>query len=206
MAAVFWHNLSIKEVFKILKTDPERGLSEKEVEIRQKEFGKNELPEEKPLSSFKIFLEQFRSPLIYILVIAGFITLFLKEWTDAIVIFGAVILNTIVGFFQENKAVKTLDELKKVIKHKAEVLREGNLKITDVENLVPGDIIILNAGDKVPADGRIIDCQDLKINEMALTGEWLLAEKTPKVLPEETPLADILVNDNKKSEPLKARL
>jgi len=190
MAAVFWHNLSIKEVFKILKTDPERGLSEKEVEIRQKEFGKNELPEEKPLSSFKIFLEQFRSPLIYILVIAGFITLFLKEWTDAIVIFGAVILNTIVGFFQENKAVKTLDELKKVVKHKAEVLREGNLKITDVENLVPGDIIILNAGDKVPADGRIIDCQDLKINEMALTGEWLLAEKTPKVLPEETPLAD----------------
>ena len=190
MAEFFWHNLEIKEVKKLLRTDIERGLDEKEVEIRQREFGKNKLPEEKPLSSLRIFLEQFRSPLIYILVIAGIITLILKDYTDAIVIFGAVFLNTIVGFIQENKASQTLRALKKVVRHEAEVKREGNLKIIDSTELVPGDIIILNPGDKVPADGRIVDSHDLKINEMALTGEWIAAKKKPEVLPRETPLAD----------------
>jgi len=190
MAEFFWHNLEIKEVKKLLRTDIERGLDEKEVEIRQREFGKNKLPEEKPLSSLRIFLEQFRSPLIYILVIAGIITLILKDYTDAIVIFGAVFLNTTVGFIQENKASQTLRALKKVVRHEAEVKREGNLKIIDSTELVPGDIIILNPGDKVPADGRIVDSHDLKINEMALTGEWIAAKKKPEVLPRETPLAD----------------
>ena len=190
MAEIFWHNLSKEEVIKILRSDIDVGLTEKEVEIRQREFGKNLLPEEKPLSRLKIFLEQFRSPLIYILVIAGIITLILKDYTDAIVIFGAVFLNTIVGFLQENKASQTLRALKKVVKHEAEVLREGNLKIVDSTELVPGDIIVLNPGDKIPADGRIIECHDLKINEMALTGEWLSAKKKPEILPEEVPLAD----------------
>jgi len=190
MAEFFWHNLEIKEVKKLLRTDIERGLDEKEVGIRQREFGKNKLPEEKPLSSLRIFLEQFRSPLIYILVIAGIITLILKDYTDAIVIFGAVFLNTTVGFIQENKASQTLRALKKVVRHEAEVKREGNLKIIDSTELVPGDIIILNPGDKVPADGRIVDSHDLKINEMALTGEWIAAKKKPEVLPRETPLAD----------------
>jgi len=97
-----WHNLSFEEAIKQLGSDSERGLLEREVRERQKKFGLNKLPEEKPLPSLKIFLEQFRSPLIYILVIAGVITLILREYTDSIVIFGAVILNTIVGFFQEN--------------------------------------------------------------------------------------------------------
>ncbi|PIZ87500.1 MAG: hypothetical protein COX92_01085 [Candidatus Nealsonbacteria bacterium CG_4_10_14_0_2_um_filter_40_15] len=189
-AATFWHNLKIEEAVKTLRTNIKEGLSEEEVKIRQKEFGKNKLPEEKPLSRLRIFLEQFRSPLIYILVIAGIVTLVLKEFTDAIVIFGAVFLNTIVGFLQENKASKTLRELKKVVKHEAEVLRDGNLKIINSQEIVPGDIVILNPGDKVPADGRIIDSHDLKINEMALTGEWIAAKKKPEVLPKETPLAD----------------
>lgn len=190
MAEIFWHNLSQEEAVRILRSDIEKGLAEKEVEIRQREFGKNKLPEEKPLSSLRIFLEQFRSPLIYILVIAGIITLILKDYTDAIVIFGAVFLNTTVGFIQENKASQTLRALKKVVRHEAEVKREGNLKIIDSTELVPGDIIILNPGDKVPADGRIVDSHDLKINEMALTGEWIAAKKKPEVLPRETPLAD----------------
>ena len=126
-----WHNLSIKEVVKILDSDSRKGLSEAEVLKNQKKFGKNLLPEEKPLSKIKLFLEQFKSPLIYILLIAGIVTVILREYTDSIVIFGAVILNTIVGFFQENKASNTLRELKKVIKIKAEVQREGNLKIID---------------------------------------------------------------------------
>ena len=187
---IAWHNLSFEGVIKQLGSDTEQGLSEKEVKLRQERFGKNKLPEEKPLSKLRIFLEQFRSPLIYILIIAGIITLVLKEYTDTIVIFGAVFLNTIVGFFQENKASQALKALKKVVKHPAEVLRGGNLKIIDSEELVPGDIIILNPGDKIPADGRIIESQNLKINEMALTGEWLSAQKNPKTLVKETPLAD----------------
>ena len=103
-----WHNLSKKRTLELLKVDPDKGLNEEEVKTRRKKTGLNLLPEEKPLSCLKIFLEQFKSPLIYILVIAGFVTLFLREITDSTVIFGAVILNTIVGFFQEKKASQTL--------------------------------------------------------------------------------------------------
>jgi len=190
MAQILWHNLAVREVVKLLKTDSTKGLSEKEVQTRQREFGKNLLPEEKPLSRLRIFLEQFRSPLIYILIIAGIVTLILREFADSIVIFGAVILNTIVGYFQENKACRALSELKKVVKIEAQVLRAGNPKIIDSSELVPGDIFKLNAGNKVPADGRIIESHDLKINEMTLTGEWLPALKNPEILPAETSLAD----------------
>ena len=190
MANFFWHNLKVKEIEKTLRANIDKGLDKQEVGLRQLEFGKNELPEEKPLSRLKIFLEQFKSPLTYILVIAGFIVLILNELTDAIVIFGAVFLNTIIGYFQENKASQALVKLKKIVKHQAEVLREGNLKIVSLEELVSGDIVILNPGDIVPADGRIITCSNLRINEMALTGEWLSAEKKQEVIPKETSMAD----------------
>ncbi len=190
MAEIFWHNLNPEEIAKLLGTGLKRGLTEKAAKTRQREFGKNLLPEEKPLSRLRIFLEQFRSPLIYILIIAGIVTLILREFTDSIVIFGAVILNTIVGYFQENKASRALRELKKVVKIEAQVLRDGNPKIIDSSELVPGDIFKLNAGNKVPADGRIIESHNLKINEMALTGEWLAAEKNPEIVPPETSLAD----------------
>ena len=130
-----WHSLSVEEVIKKLGTNNKEGLSKEEVRVRQEKFGKNKLPEEKPLSSVRIFFEQFQSPLIYILVIAGIATLFFQKFTDAIVIFGAVFLNIIVGFVQENKASKTLQELKKMVRHEAEVLREGNLKSLIQKNL-----------------------------------------------------------------------
>ncbi|GAI27106.1 unnamed protein product, partial [marine sediment metagenome] len=185
-----WHTLSSEKVAEILKTDPKKGLSEKEVEVRQKKFGLNKLPEEKPLPKVKIFLSQFQSPLIYILVIAGMVTLILGEWTDTIVIFTAVFLNTVVGYFQENKASNALRELKKVLKVKATCLREGERKEIFQENLVLGDMVILKAGDKVPSDGRIIESSNLKINEASLTGEWLAADKKVETLSKNTPLAD----------------
>jgi len=185
-----WHNLLSEEVVRLLSSDFENGLSEKEVRERQEKFGKNELPEEKPLSKLKIFLEQFQSPLVYILVIAGIITLLLKDYADTIIIFGAVFLNTIIGFFQENKTSKILSELKKIIKVKAHVIREGNEKEIDQSELVPGDIFLLKTGNKVPADGRLVEVHNLKINEAPLTGEWLPAEKKTEILPEEIPLAD----------------
>lgn len=190
MAQIYWHNLSTEEVVKMLGTDIKNGLTEKEVISRQVEFGKNILSEEKPFSQLKIFLEQFQSPLVYILIIAGIVTLILKEFTDSIVIFGAVILNTIVGFFQENKASNALKEIKKVVKYSATVIREKNRKVIDSLDLVSGDVFILNPGDKVPADGRIIETYNLKINEMALTGEWLPASKKLEILPKTKSLAD----------------
>ena len=187
---IIWHTLSWKETIRKLSSSAQKGLSEKEVKVRQQKFGKNLLPKEKPFPKLKILLGQFQSPLIYILIIAGIITLILGEYTDSIVIFGAVILNTVVGYFQENKAIETLRNLKKVVKIKAGVIREGDTKIVDSEELVPGDIFILNSGDKVPADGRIIESHNLRINQMALTGEWLPDEKHSDVLPEKTPMAD----------------
>ncbi|MFH1657392.1 MAG: HAD-IC family P-type ATPase [bacterium] len=190
MEKILWHNLAVTKVAEILRTDIEYGLSEEKIAERQKEFGKNKLEEEKPLSSFRMFLEQLRSPLIYILLIAGMATLIFKEYTDAIVIFGAVFLNSVIGYFQEKKASQTLKELKKIIQQHAQVIREGNTKIINSEELVYGDVFILNSGDKIPADGRIIEAYDLKINEMALTGEWLSAKKHIGVLDEKVPLAD----------------
>lgn len=185
-----WYALSIEEVVKKLKTDSQKGLSKEEVEERQKKFGKNKLPEEKPLSAFKIFLEQFKSPLIYILLIAGIITLFLKEYTDSIVIFAAVILNAVVGFVQENKASQALRELKRVLSINAIVFRNGKEEEVLADELVPGDVILLKPGEKVPADARLIEVHNLKINEAALTGEWLPATKKVDSLPKDTPLAD----------------
>jgi Ca2+-transporting ATPase len=198
MAEIFWHNLEIGEMEKILRTDIKNGLSEKEVKSRQKEFGKNKLPEEKPLSGLKLFFEQFKSPLIYILVIAGIVALLfphkesgiLAKYADSIIIFCAVFLNTIIGFFQENKTSKILAELKKIVKVKTYVIREGNEKEVEQEDLVPGDLFLLHPGNKVPADGRLVEARNLKINESFLTGEWIPAEKKIEILPQNTLLAD----------------
>ncbi len=185
-----WHSLSSQEVLQKLNSDFRQGLSNEEVKIRAKEFGKNKLPEEKSLSKLKIYLEQFHSPFVYILIAAGIITLFLREFADAIVIWAAVVMDTTVGFIQENRTSNALKALKEVIQQESEVLRNGNLKIINSEELVPGDIIILNPGDKVPADARIIESQGLKVNEMVLTGEWLPSEKISRTLLGQTHLMD----------------
>ncbi len=190
MKQILWHNLSWQEVVKKLNSDFRKGLSRKEVETRQKKLGKNLIPEEPSFSSLKIFLDQFKSPLIYILIIAGIVTLALKAFTDSIVIFLAIFINALFGFWEEKKTSKILEKLKKVLKTKAIVLRDGQKIEIFKEELVPGDIIYLKAGDKVPADGRLIEVENLKISEAVLTGEWIPSQKTTKTLPKETPLAD----------------
>lgn len=184
-----WHSISTNKVVEILNTDFD-GLSKSEAKRRLKKFGKNKLPEKKPLSKFKILIDQIRSPFIYILIIAGIVVLLFEEYTDAIVIFGAVFLNTVVGYVQENKASQALEKLREVIKIEAEVIRNGHRKKINQENLVVGDLIRLEAGSKVPADGRLIEANNLTINEAPLTGEWLAARKSLNILPEDTPMAD----------------
>ncbi|MBN2197894.1 HAD-IC family P-type ATPase [Candidatus Wolfebacteria bacterium] len=185
-----WHNISWKKSVINVGSDYQKGLTEKEVEIRRKKFGKNILPKEKSLSNLRLFFEQFKNSLIYILIVAGIIVLILERFTDSIIIFIAVILNVFVSYFQESKASKTLQALKKIIKVKALVFRNNEEKEIFQEELVVGDIILLKPGMKVPADARLIENQGLKINESILTGEWLAAEKTLDILPKETPVLD----------------
>jgi len=190
MAEIIWHTLSVSEAVSSLGSDIKKGISQEEFYSRQEKYGKNALPGEKPLSKLKILLDQLKSPLIYILIIAGIISLVFREWADAIVILGAVFLNTGVGFFQENKASRALSALKSIVKIKAAVMREGHEIEVDSEDLVPGDVIILTQGNKVPADARIIESHGLKTNEASLTGEWEPAVKKENDLPKETSVAD----------------
>jgi len=167
-----------------------KGLSQREAERRLKEFGPNRISEEKRFSQLWLFFSQFSSPLVYILLIAGLTTLFLREWTDAVVIFLAVFVNVLVGFWQEKKAQGTLRELKRTLKLKALVLRGGKRKEILQEEIVPGDILVLSPGEKVGADARLIEAEELRVNEAILTGEWLAAKKNTKKLSYDTPLAD----------------
>ncbi len=184
-----WHSFSIEQIFQEVGSGFD-GLNQKEAERRLKRFGFNRLPEKKPVSRLELLFEQIKSPLIYILLIAGVITLALGEKTDTIVIFGAVILNALVGYFQEVKANQSLSKLRKVLRTKAIVIRNGDEKEIPQGRLVPGDVVFLRAGNKVPADGRVIENCNLRINEASLTGEWLPADKTTNVFPEKTSLAD----------------
>ncbi|MFH1451016.1 MAG: HAD-IC family P-type ATPase [bacterium] len=185
-----WHSIPAKKIADFLNTNLLKGLSESEAKRRQGVSGKNTISEAKKISNFKIILTQFKSPLVYILIFAGFITIALKENSDAIVIFATVFLNAAIGYFQEKKTSDTLSALKKIIKKEARVIRDGNRKIINTENLVIGDIILLSPGDRVPADARIAAIHDLAVNEMALTGEWFPIAKEIAVLPEKTPMAD----------------
>ncbi|MBU3922958.1 hypothetical protein KJ684_01830, partial [Patescibacteria group bacterium] len=181
--------MSVEDIFRHLKTN-KHGLSEEEAESRLRKFGLNKLPEEESVSKLMILFEQFKSPLIYILVIAGLITLALQDWTDSVVIFAAVFLNALIGYFQENKTSNILSKLKTVVRDKAIVIRGGQEREIAQSRIAIGDIIILRPGDKIPADSRIIENYSLKINESTLTGEWLASNKSVDILPEGIGLAD----------------
>lgn len=152
-------------------------MSQKEAEKRIKKNGKNELPRGRVIGKFEVFLNQFKNPLIYILLVAGSISFVLRDYIDAGVIFCSVILNTVIGFFQEAKANDSLAKLKQLIRHSAVVLRDGQEQKIDSSNLVVGDIIFIKAGNKIPTDARLIEVNNLMIDESPLTGESLPVEK-----------------------------
>ncbi|HET6496082.1 MAG TPA: HAD-IC family P-type ATPase, partial [Thermoleophilia bacterium] len=172
-----WHHLPAEEVFDLIETDPEAGLDAFEVKSRQEQFGPNELTTRSGPGPLKRFLLQFHQPLIYILIAAGTITLILREWVDCAVIFGVVLVNAIVGYLQEAKAVQAMEALAKTMTTEATLLRSGEQVRVPASELVPGDIVLLQAGDKVPADLRLFRSRDLHIDESALTGESLPVEK-----------------------------
>jgi Ca2+-transporting ATPase len=139
--------------------------------------GHNILPQEKPYSKIRLFLSQFNSPLMYILLTTVVISFLLNHYSDTVFIIIVLLINTLVGFYQENKANKSLLALKKMVRVKARILRGGNIKEIDSEELAVGDAVIIRAGDKVPADGCITKAKNLRVNESTLTGEWQAVEK-----------------------------
>lgn len=171
-----WHNLAIAEVFKKLENS-KSGLSGHEAKKRLDKYGLNVLAKEDKFSAFGLFLSQFKSSLVYVLVIAGFISLFFGEFIDAYVIFAAVLLNVVVGFIQENKANKSLQKLNSIVRNETLVLRDGLEQKLESRFLVPGDIIILSSGNRVPADARLLEINELEVNEATLTGESWPVEK-----------------------------
>ncbi|MFA5349205.1 MAG: HAD-IC family P-type ATPase [Candidatus Paceibacterota bacterium] len=184
-----WHATNIKEIFSVLDSNS-NGLSNQEALDRLNKYGKNILPEEKKYSKIKLFLGQFNSPLMYILLVTVGISFLLKHYSDSIFILFILFINTTVGFYQENKANKSLAALKKMVKVKARVLRNGLEKEIDSQELVIGDILMLKSGDKVPADAIIVDSRGLKINESSLTGESHPVDKKEGVLEENATLPE----------------
>ncbi|HDH04867.1 MAG TPA: cation-transporting P-type ATPase, partial [Nitrospirae bacterium] len=185
-----WHHLPEDEVLDLLESDRENGLDIFEAEHRRKRFGPNVITAKKGKGSLMRFLLQFHQPLIYILVAAGIITTFLQEWVDAGVIFGVVLVNAIIGFIQESKAARALEALAQTMTTETTVLRAGEKQRISAEEVVPGDIVFLQSGDKVPADMRLIHVRDLQVDESALTGESVPVGKRQESLGHDTVLAD----------------
>ncbi|HCJ66992.1 MAG TPA: ATPase, partial [Elusimicrobia bacterium] len=183
--------ISIEALQKSLVTDLGRGLTAQEVNERLGKYGFNQLTEKKGPSALTIFLGQFNSPIVWILVAAALISGFLKEWLDAIAIVAIVIMNAIFGFIQEFRAEKAIAALKKLSAPGAKVIRDGELKLIPAKELVPGDVIQIEAGDHIPADGRLVQVAYFQTQEASLTGESVPIEKYSEELNfEEIPLAE----------------
>ncbi len=185
-----WHALELPEVLRRLSADVETGLSSAEVFARQAAWGQNLLPKGKTITALEQFFKQFASPLVYILLLAAALTWWVKEYADMAVILIVVSVNAVIGFFQEYRASKIFEKLKAIVRVQAIVVRAGKIMTVDSQELVPGDIIILRSGDKVPADARLLSGTDLEINEALLTGESKPVRKAPALLPSKALLGD----------------
>ncbi|MCA9392083.1 HAD-IC family P-type ATPase [candidate division WWE3 bacterium] len=184
------YNVSVADIFKHYNLDPKKGLNDAGVKSALEEFGLNRLPEEKVDTKFQIFLRQFTGPLIPVLVLAMFVTLFLKEFIDATVITITIAVSVVLSFIQEFKAQESVSALKKLTTPKANVLRSGQRIRIDSTELVPGDILLLEEGDAITADARLIVANNLGVDESVITGESQTVSKDVEVITE-----DVIVND-----------
>lgn len=184
-----YYALNIKQTLKSLNTS-EKGLSNSQAKHRIEEYGYNELPKEKKETIFQIFLSQFNNALIYMLIFAGILSLVIGEEIEAIAIFGIILLNAFMGFIQEYRAEKAIEALEKVSAPTAVVIRANKQQKIPAKDLVPGDILVLEEGEIVPADSRVIDSSSLHIDEASLTGESVPSEKVIGEFKKGTPVSD----------------
>ena len=185
-----WHSITAEEAAHTLGVTVATGLSKAEVKRRQAESGPNKVSARRGTPAWLKFLQQFHQPLVYVMLVAVGATSFLGEWVDAGVIGAIVVVNAIVGFLQETKAETAIEALAKMVVTEATVRREGKKERVPSESLVPGEVVLLQSGDRVPAEMRLIEIRSLQVDESALTGESLPVAKQLDVLPEGTELAD----------------
>ncbi|WP_292433943.1 calcium-translocating P-type ATPase, PMCA-type [Methylobacter sp.] len=186
-----WHTLSVEETLSAQATDASTGLSQAVASDRQDRYGLNQLTEKPPRSAWYLLLSQFKSFLILVLIFAAVVSATIGDLTDGAVILVVVTINALLGFYQEFQAEKSLAALKSMLGLQAAVRRDGDTVQLPVDQLVPGDIVILEPGDKIPADGRIISCHTLEVDESALTGESMPVSKQHQAFELETiPLAE----------------
>jgi Ca2+-transporting ATPase len=190
MAKAIWHSMEVAQVLTELDTDVHRGLMEDEVKGRLGKYGYNELKKEERISPLLVFLNQFKNILIIILLIATLLSALVGEMVDAILILVIVVFCALLGFIQEYKAERALEALKKMLSPTVTALRGGREEEVPSKELVPGDILLLEAGDKIPADARLLESHSLKCDEAPLTGESAPVSKDIKSLPEEVRVSD----------------
>jgi len=184
-----WHAMPVQETFRALDARPE-GLSAQEAESRLARSGPNRLRPIKGRGPLLRFLAQFHNLLIYVLIAAAAVTAMLEHWIDSSVILGVVVINALIGFFQEGKAERALDAIRGMLSTEAVVLRDGRRVRIDAEAVVPGDILLLQSGDRIAADARLVKTKSLQTDEAALTGESLPVEKDVAAVPVDAALGD----------------
>lgn len=185
-----WHHHPVNELDALLESHHQNGLDDISVQERQRLYGKNRLTPAKGKHPLVIFFSQFNQPLVYILLAASIVTFLLKEYVDSVVIFGVILVNAIVGFIQEIKALKAVEALAKNMQGKATVIRNGSKTVVPIEELVIGDVVILQSGDRIPADLRLLQIRELQVDESALTGESVPVQKNTQPLAINTLLAE----------------
>src|SRR5215468_9316618 len=173
-----WHAIAADEVVRRLESNTASGLDAAEARRRLERYGPNRLPEARKQGPLMRLLLQFKNVLIYVLLGAGFIKAMMGLWLDASVILGVVVLNALLGFVQEGRAEKALDSIRGMLSAEARTLRGGDTRMTPAEELVPGDVVLLESGDRFPADLRLVDVKNLRTEEAALTGESVPIDKT----------------------------
>ncbi|MEO0887998.1 MAG: HAD-IC family P-type ATPase, partial [Cyanobacteria bacterium J06648_10] len=188
--STFYHHLSVSEAVKRLDSCLENGLTAEEVARRYTQYGWNELPIQPGQPAWMRFLLQFHDPLLYILLIAGAVKAALGSWTNAFVIWGVTLINAVIGYVQEAKAKGAIASLAKAVTTEATVLREGQTLQIPSRELVPGDVVLLTSGDKVPADIRLSKARNLQVDESALTGESVPIGKAVDLLSAKASLAE----------------
>jgi magnesium-transporting ATPase (P-type) len=187
-----WHAMPVDEIVDKIRTDPDKGLDSEEVKKRLEKYGKNEIPKGKKRSTFERLLAQFKNTLIYILLIAAVITALIEHWIDMWVILAVVIINAVIGFIQEGRAEKALEDLQEMLSLEATAIRNGEKSEVEADGLVPGDVVTLKSGDKIPADIRIIKSKNFTVEESPLTGESEAVEKNTEPVE-----ADAVIGDQK---------
>lgn len=185
------HTFTIEEILRDFGTNPETGLTKTEASARIKKYGLNVYTSQKPKNPWLILLEQFKSPIVYLLVFGAVVSLFFKDFIEAAAILVVILVNALIGFLMEMQARSSMKALKEMDIIKTRVLREGKTEIIPAENLTLGDIVMLEAGDLIPGDGRLLVANQLKCDESSLTGESLPTEKNIEKLPKDTDLGDL---------------